>query len=212
MVSRLVSFLSLLLLFSPVAAAQSGHLTDAQVERYNNLANEATAIADRYIIIEGRTRAPPDVAELARALRLYDEALQINDGRYGVWWMRGKIYQVLQQPHEALASFRRAYELEPSNQPIINEMTIQAVELGEFAFALEATERGLLVFPNDLALRARLALVQLLSGNLDEAIIAADRALQLAPDDRISREIRRIAVEVREGRRTQPHSMRDLMR
>lgn len=211
--ARLIAAVSALFLFAQPALAENvDHLTQAQIDRYNALTHEANTLADRYIIIEGHASSPPNGAELTRALTLYDEALAIHDGRYGVWWMRGKVYQVQQRPREAFDSFRRAYELAPNEQVIVNEMTIEAVEVGELEFALEATRRGLAVFPNDLALRARLALVQLLRGQLDEAIAAADHALVIAPNDRISSDLRRIAQDVRAGRRTQPSSIQELER
>lgn len=205
-----IALAGLFLLSAPVAAQTEADLTSTQVERYSALTDQATAIANRYIIIEGRQRAAPNDAEIRRAIALYDEALRIYDGRYGVWWMRGKLFQALGQTREAFDSFRRAYALEPNSQPVVNEMTIQAMELGEFDVAYEATQHGLTMFPNDLPLLARLALVQLLRGHPSEAIAAADRALEVAPNDMISRHIKRIAEEVLDGRRPQPRSMRDL--
>ncbi|MDZ4691434.1 hypothetical protein [Terricaulis sp.] len=200
----------LFLLSGPVVAQSEAELSPAEMERYGALTDQATAIADRYIILEGRHRAAPNETEIRRAIALYDEALRIHDGRYGVWWMRGKLFQALGQEREAFISFRRAYALEPNSQQVINEMTIHAMEVGEFDFAFAAVQQGLTVFPNDLPLRARLALVQLLRGHPAEAIAAADRALEIAPNDGISRLIKRLAEEVRDGRRPQPRSMRDL--
>lgn len=211
MLLRAVIALAGLLLFSAPAAAQSvADLTPAQVERYDALIDQATPIAERYIYIEGRPHARRNEGEIRRAIALYDEALAIYPGRYSVWWMRGKLFQALHEDREAFISFQRAYALEPNSQQVINEMTIHAMELGEFEFTFAAVQHGLTLFPNDLPLRARLALVQLLRGYPVEAIAAADRALELAPNDSISRSIRRLAEEVRDGRRPQPRSMRDL--
>ena len=211
MLPRAVIALAGLLLFTAPAAAQSlADLTPAQVERYDRFVDQATAIAERYIYIDGRPQAAPNEAEIRRAIAIYDEALAIYPGRYGVWWMRGKLFQVFHEDREAFVSFQRAYAVEPNSQPVINEMTIHAMELGEFELAFEAVQHGLTLFPNDLPLRARLALVQLLRGHPAEAIVAADRALEIAPSDGISRQIKRLAEEVRDGRRPQPRSMRDL--
>lgn len=137
MLLRAVIALAGLLLFSaPVAAQSLADLTPAQIERYDRFVDQATAIAERYIYIEGRPQAAPNEAEIRRAIAIYDEGLAIYPGRYGVWWMRGKLFQVLHEDREAFLSFQRAYALEPNSQPVINEMTIHAMELGEFELAL----------------------------------------------------------------------------
>ena len=197
------------LLSTPPAAAQD-HLTAAQVDRFNALTREGGAIIFRYMLLTDREPAPLNTEEVRRGIALLDQAIEIYPGHRQTWWVKGKAFQALGDNRAAFEAFRRAYDIDSRQQPTINEMTIAAMEIGEFEFTLGAVRRGLTDFPDDLALRARLALVLLLTGEPQQAIEAADRALAVAPGDGVTMTIRQVAVEVRDGVRPQPRSMADL--
>ena len=192
-----------------VAHAQVG-LSHAQTEQFNSRFSEGTAIIGRYIILSDREPVPVDRRQINRGIELLDEALAINPSSWEALWFKGKAYQAMSDNRSAFAAFRAAHIINPRHQAVVNEMTIAATDLGEFDFALQATQQGLIDFPLDLALSARLALVLLLMGRVDESIAATDRTLLIAPGDHITSLIRRMAVEVRDGARPQPHSVADL--
>jgi tetratricopeptide (TPR) repeat protein len=190
-------------------AQEQGRLSAAQVDRFNTLVTEAGALLAPSLSTLQTPNPRVDRAKVARAIKALDEAIGIYPDRWQTWWTKGKAHQSLGQPQQSYEAFRRAYALAPREQAIINEMTIQAVELGDHDAALRATQAGLADFPDDLALRARLALVLLLVGKVDESISAADRALEVAPGDSITSNIRRIAIEVKDGSRRQPRNIND---
>lgn len=183
---------------------------NADAERCVALFEEGVGLAQPYIILTDTRPLPRNEAVLRTAIARFDEAIARCPDHWPSMWYKGKALQALGDSHAALAVFRQAYEVGPPHPDVINEMTIEAVNSGELDFALSATQIGLGHFPDSLPLRARLALVLLLVGRLDESVAAADRALELAPGDRISTMIRQYALDVRDGRRPQPASIRDM--
>lgn len=185
--------------------------TDGSSEaRYRAAFSEGSEIIQRYIVLTDRHAQRLNPSEMRRGLSLLDQALEIRPDAWQAWWLKGKAFQALGDTRLSFDSFRQAFKINPNEQAVINEMTIASMELGEFDFTLEAVQQGLNVFPNDIALRTRLALALLLSGQVSEAILASDRAVELDPLDPIAMSVARIALEVRDGMRAQPHSMRDL--
>jgi tetratricopeptide (TPR) repeat protein len=197
---------------TPAVADAQSELSAAQIGQFNRLFSEGTAIINRYMILSDRESEPLDTQQINRGIRLLDEALTIYPDSWQAHWFRGKAYQAMADNRSALAAFRAAYAINPRQQAVVNEMTIVATDLGELDFAQEAVRQGLVDFPGDLALSARLALILLLKGEIDESIAAADRALEIAPGDQITSLIRRMALEVKSGTRPQPRSVADLQR
>jgi tetratricopeptide (TPR) repeat protein len=209
---RVTICLCAMLLLCPLApkAWAEPALTQAQIDRYNALFTEGANAVGPYLVLRGRESAPLNAAEVHRGIALLDEAIEIHPGSWQAWLIKGKALEALNDRRASFEAIQQAYAIDPHQQMVVNELTIGAMELGEFTFALDAVQRGLAEFPDDLALTERLALVLLMLGRLDESIAMADRALQLAPNNSISLAIRQVAIDLASGRRPQPRSMSEL--
>ena len=82
--------------------------------------------------------------------------------------------------------------------------------LGRTKDALQLGHRQMALTGGTADARSNLAVALLLDGDLDAADAEAAEAAVLAPDDAINESIRRAIADVREGRRPQPRTLRDL--
>ncbi len=205
----LLSLLSIIFAMS-FAEAQPTEISPTEAERLETLFAEANTLSGPYISINGRAKLTPDIDKLTTALSIYDEILGKAPGHWPSYFMAGKIYQATGNAEASYDAFMRAYHLNAGNHDVVNETSIMALEVDNLASAKSITEVGLLAFPDSLALRARLALVELLLGDLDNAKSSANSALQLAPEDAVTHTLLTIIEEVQSGERSQPHSIQDL--
>jgi len=201
---------SLLATVPALAQSQPAPVTAAQAREFNALVDEAHRLVEPFILIHNRPTLALDEARVRRGLALFDQALTIYNGNWATWMMKGKAHQALGETRAAFESFRRAYELAPSEPMTANEMTIEAMRLGELDFAFQATTAALRRAPDSLELRCRLALLLILQGRLDEGRAEAQRALEIAPGDEIALNLIEIADDIRAGRRSQPSTLAEL--
>ena len=90
------------------------------------------------------------------------------------------------------------------------EYATTCLDLGLGTEAIRAIQHAIQLTPEDAGLRANLALAFLIEGNNAGAKNAIDRALEMAPQDRISQAVRGIVDDVIAGKRSQPKTMADL--
>lgn len=83
----------------------------------------------------------------------------------------------------------------------------ECLNLEEVDKAVAAARQAVALKPDDAGLLANLSLALLIGGTLDEA---AEKSLAIAPDDEITRNLKRAIEDVRSGRRAQPRSLADL--
>ncbi len=88
----------------------------------------------------------------------------------------------LQRPHEALRLLRSAAAADPSSSRVHRILSFVELERGAVAEAVQAAYRATQLSPFDPYAHAQLARSCARQGNRDCAIMAASRAIELAPD------------------------------
>lgn len=85
------------------------------------------------------------------------------------YYRRGVEAANAQNREEAIASFRRAIELEPAYLFALNDLGVQLTKTGAYVDAVEILKRALALAPRSFPPRLNLALALLLAGRFDEA-------------------------------------------
>lgn len=187
-----------------------GDLPLEEAIRLQTIYEETNDMIGPYIITHGEPQQTPDLKVLNNAIGRYIELIEAVPGHWSAHSMIGKIYQAVGNNEAALEAFKIAHRINPEETGVINELTITAVELDLFDDARTLVEAELIKRPDTLSLRSRLALIDLLTGRLDEAISNADLALEISPGDQISSSIRKLATDIKNGDRKQPTSFAHL--
>lgn len=161
-------------------------------------------------------KPPPFDARARRAVELGVELLarhrRVNPNDWRSAWFTGKAYQTLGDAAGAARAFAEAYAEQPQNPSVGREYCLALLRVDRVDVALPVAEATCAVAPADAGLVANLALVQLLAADPERAAATVARALEMAPDDRITRALAAAIDAVRTGRRAQPRSLEELER
>ena len=125
-------------------------------------------------------------------------------GAANVFWLLGMTHRALGARGPSLAAFERAYELAPRHPDVARELMMAYLLADRAADAVRVNRRAVDDHPQDAGLRSNLALALLVSGQVDEALGAASQAAELAPDDPICGNLRKLILDVQSGRRARP--------
>jgi tetratricopeptide (TPR) repeat protein len=109
--------------------------------------------------------------------------------------LAGEIHIELRQYREAQEAYSRADELKPADLTILNGLSASAAENGDFSEARRAATMITEFYPNQAEGWRNLAMVLCMSGDLDEAVAAVDRAIELDPADVTAQMIRETCLE-----------------
>jgi len=153
-----------------------------------------TGIPKRLGVLE-RRRLAKAIAEL--------EAMA-SDTRGRIWWFLGMARRSASDPAGAFEAFERAYRLHPENEAFSRELAAQCLALGRGRQAVVVCERTCTLFPRDAGLRANLAMACLVADDLPRAKAEVQRALEMAPADRITRALATLIDDVIAGTRPRP--------
>ncbi len=116
---------------------QRGRLADAGPQLVNRLIqNHPDSIA----ILEVLTLAYIQTYQLATALECLRRWLELEPGRPEAWLLQAYVFKRLQNPSEALASYRRAVELDPDNDDARFELAGQLARANDVEAALAQFE------------------------------------------------------------------------
>jgi tetratricopeptide (TPR) repeat protein len=150
-----------------------------------------------YLALVGAERSDPrssqGQADIARGLELMKQATQARPDFWQAFWFIGKTYQATGDRPAAYRALKRAYELQPDHKDVAREYVFEAMCTSHPDEAIAAARRVSDANPKDAGLAANVALALLSARQLDAAADAAKHALQLAPDDVITR---RLADEI----------------
>ncbi len=111
----------------------------------------------------------------------------------------------------AATSLRRAFELDPTNTVILKEWAGVCLVDEDFATALELATKAVALEPDDIQLLGNLAVIQLLSDQVSNALQTIERALQLDASDKVNQNVWTIINNVTSGRRERPKSLNEMM-
>jgi cytochrome c-type biogenesis protein CcmH/NrfG len=183
-------------------------LTDEEAARHNESYRRGWDLAKPHLLLG----AGPGAGrlgwrarrELMSAIDSLQTALSIAPNNWPTLWALGKIYQRLHQPREALDMFERAYTLNPGNADILREAAEAAMGVNDGPRAVRYCEIAIAANPQDPGLVANLALAYLVDRQVDQALAAAEQAVERDPSDDASKCVLGMVRDVQSGRLTVP--------
>lgn len=184
--------------------------TQEEIDRYNYLFNTAGELLEPFMKIHGEKHEPANIKKLEKAISMYNEAISIHPQSWPSMWLRAKAYQSLGDSQSAYTSFKRAFEIMPGNPDVVNEYIMEATNLKKTEEALEVIEKASKDFPEHLGIQANYSLLLILAGHQDRAIEQGKFALRMAPKDKITLNLIRIATDIKNGKIKQPESIYEL--
>jgi len=162
----------------------------AILKELRTLRNRLPQSGDRITALEERLRTEflPKVTALCRGTK---------SGVAFAHVLVGAIQSELRQYREAQAAYLLADRLKPGDLSILNGLCSSATESGDLSAAKRAAKLITEIHPVEALGWRNLAMISCMTGDLKEAIAAADRAIKLDPVDMKSRMIRETCVELR---------------
>ncbi|MFL5241019.1 MAG: tetratricopeptide repeat protein [Gemmataceae bacterium] len=117
---------------------QRGHLADAEPQLVSRVRRNH---ADCVLILEVLTLAYIQTYQLYNAQECLKHWLEREPDRLEAWLLRAQVFQRLQNHTEALASYRRAAELDPDNDETRLQLAGQLAQSNQLEEALKEFER-----------------------------------------------------------------------
>ncbi|MDG2244034.1 MAG: tetratricopeptide repeat protein [Rhodospirillaceae bacterium] len=111
-------------------------------------------------------------------------AVSLNPEQGAGWYHLGRLYRMRCEPEKAEQCFRKSYELTNGNPASVIELAKAEAALGKFEGARVRLEELLAAEADNSDYLAVFAQILWQSGNLDEALVAIDRAIELKDGNR----------------------------
>lgn len=150
------------------------------------------------------------VISLHLGIELLEAFLRDEPNNWSAHWFIGKAHQALGNHDASIDAFEAAYRIHPDNPDVGRELAIEALELGRFERAVVVAKAAMARSPHDPGLGANLALALLLSGDVLSAAAEIEAAHAADLEDVITRRLRAMILDVRDGRRSRPTNIRDV--
>lgn len=183
---------------------------DGRTTEHNDAYGRGVDLISPHLRSDGRAAPASAERDLRQGIGYLNRALELAPDNWPALWGRGKAYQALLEHEAAYTSFRKAYDIHAQNPDVGRELSIECMELGRCAEALEVAQAAWQMQRDDAGLLGNLAVARLLNGQLDEALQNVEDALGLDPGDSINLTVKAIVQDVRTGRRPQPTRASDL--
>lgn len=187
--------------------------TEEEAALHNSLTEEGWSLTKGrlYLHGEGIVGRPGWWAsrKLRKAVRCFQQALEINPDDWSSMWALGKIYQRLGEHEMSLHWFSQAHKVNPTQPDVAREAGLAALDCGDSSLAVHLCRSAVDNNPNDIGLIANLALAYMLHGDDTDAVACARRAVSLDSDDDVSRNVLNCVQDVLDGRRTRPRRLLD---
>jgi tetratricopeptide (TPR) repeat protein len=181
---------------------------------HNRYFQEGSGLIKPYMRLHGvpekSTSSARAKAEIARGIALLDAVIAYNTNNWAAWWTIGKGYQALGDSDKACDAFGKSYAIQRGNADVAREYMFECLNLGRTTEAIAAAEYAVSLSPKDAGIHANVALAYTLAGRIADAQAAIGKSLQIDPNDKISLSLHRIVQEIVDGKRKQPHTMREL--
>ncbi len=187
--------------------------TQEEADLHNQLTQNAWAIIDQYIHILDRPTKNVGFwgkRKLQKAIKNFKQAIEIAPNQYASKWGLGKIYQVLDLHKESLMWFEEAYKLEQNNPDVCREATLAAVDSEDYEKAIKYSDASLELAPENAGLHCNRALIFMLMSKDKEANECVEKALELNPEDQITKNVQKIMTDIISGKRNRPKNMKEL--
>ena len=119
-------------------------------------------------------------------------------------WIIGKGCQLLGKDQESYNIFESAAECNPDNADVYREVCIQANKLGLGEESERYADKAIQLRSDDAGLYANKALSLLIQGKLKEAEDVIVASINMDCEDRISQNVYRLILDVKEGKEDCP--------
>ena len=143
---------------------------------------------------------------LERARALARQAAE-RETSFATSWFLGKLELRLGNMDAALTALQQAHALNPDQPDGCRELASVYLELDRAQDALPLARRAAELRPGDAGLDCNLAIILLLTGDVDGARAQAAAALSRDPGDAITGGVLNLIDDVRAGRRPRPRSL-----
>jgi tetratricopeptide (TPR) repeat protein len=183
------------------------------VNDYSRVYKTACDIIEPYMRLHDRPvkKVTSGVAvQLNEAIQMLDAVTAYNPKNWNAFWIKGKAYQAMEDRHAACAAFKEAFDLQDKNPDVAREYMYECLKLGDGAEGLRAAQRAVDLNPSDAGLHANLALALVIAAKPRDALKAIDEALQMAPGDRISQNVRKVILKIIDGTKPLPRTLSEL--
>ena len=188
-------------------------LTEAEIERHNQLFQKGAALVQAEMLMDDAVRAyrPNWFARrrLRQAIESLSGALRLSPDNWQARLFVAKAYQRLGERQIALRWLREAHEIAPDQAVVLKEAVNETIALGELNEACELSHRALSLAPGDAVLHYNLGLALLLRGETQAALDQLTAAAQLDGHP-ATRRLQRLAEAVARGHRPCPRTLEDL--
>ena len=133
-----------------------------------------------------------------------------NPSNWNAFWIVGKGYQTIGDHEKAYQSFKIAYQIHDKNPNVAREYADSCMRLGFGPEAVTVAMSAVETDPKDAGLHANLALAYLIAAENSYAQKAIQYALEMNPNDQISRRLQNLIYDVVNGRKAQPKNLAEL--
>jgi Flp pilus assembly protein TadD len=168
------------------------------------LFERGVALVDPYITLSGKSEADPKSVQghqaIARGTALLEQVTQMRPDSWQSYWFIGKARQAVGDSAAAYDAMKQAYALQPDQRDVAREFVFEALCTSRFGEAVAAARRVSAAHPDDAGLSANLAVALLADRQLDSAERETARALRLAPNDPITRNLSHAIADARNGK------------
>ncbi len=130
-----------------------------------------------------------------------------RDSSFATLWYLGKVELRMGNLEAAVAALEAAHAANPNQPDGCRELGSVYLELDRAADALPIIRRALDLRPDDATLRCNLAVVLLLTGDIESSKTEVTKAARAEPDDPITRGVANLIDDVACGRRKRPRSI-----
>jgi tetratricopeptide (TPR) repeat protein len=193
---------------------QMNAAADGNQEEFVRLYKEGVSLVKPYMILTDSPTRPvgTDQAQqdLSRGISLLKKAVVIQPDNWAAYWIIGKAYQALHDSENACDAFGKSFSIQDQNPDVAREYMMECLNLGRSDEGMRVAQHAVELRPTDAGLIANLALANLIAGKVGAALQRADESLRISPNDKITQALKKLIIEVRDGKRPQPKSARDL--
>jgi tetratricopeptide (TPR) repeat protein len=181
-------------------------------EEHNTVYRRGTQLISPHMILLGRKKKISEKGrrEVQEGIACMRAVTAYAPDNWAAFWTMGKGHQVLSDAQAAMKAFASSFEIQKSNPDVAREYASACLDLGLGDKAVEIDQHAISLSPDDAGLHANLALAFLIAGRNPDAKVAIEKALRMAPDDKISLALKKLIDDVIAGKHRQPKNMKEL--
>ena len=184
-------------------AALSTLQVGSAAEDFNLTFRQAAKLIDPYLVLTDRSAAEARTdqgrAQIAQAIAMLTRVTAADPSHWQSYWFIGKAHQALRNHPDAFNAFRRSLNLRPPYPDVAREFVIEAICVGATTEAVVAAREVAEANPSNSGLLANLGLALLADGKASQARATVEKALAMAPEDRITRALLEESIQVQAG-------------